>query len=179
MRLLFNKGAERCMQDDIQMVSWELFEGLLRIEAPVGFQDMDEQRCEDCYPYENRPQIIKEIQNENVQLTLQLMNKELREEDVRNVAEQICELTEKVFPRYDYSPVCFYDNGYMTIGWFLMEMKNFEMEHMKAVFGIREQMILMTLTYPKAEYMKWRVLSKYMFESIDEVQNATAGKRRF
>lgn len=43
----------------------QLFEGQLMVELPDSFQEMTEEKAEEIYPYEARPQILWEDEEEN------------------------------------------------------------------------------------------------------------------
>ena len=57
------------------------------------------------------------------------------------------------------------------MGWFFMKMElnNMSVYHIKAVRTVREKLFLITMTYPEAEYLKWQIVLKYIFDTLQEV----------
>lgn len=45
------------------------------MELPEGFQEMEERNKEEIYPYEERPEIVLEDLQEDVQITVQFLRK--------------------------------------------------------------------------------------------------------
>ena len=168
MKIWFDKEIEGCVQDLVRVVPWEWQEGEIRMELPEDFQEMPQERKEEYYPYENRPETILENTGGTVQLTLQFSDQEMKEEETRSAAEKVHELTEDAFPKYDMSPAYLYEGGKVPVGWFTVKMEDRESEHIKAVFSGGGKMVLLTMTYPENETMKWRPISRCIFASIRE-----------
>ncbi|MDE6903578.1 MAG: hypothetical protein K2P76_01290 [Lachnospiraceae bacterium] len=171
-KVLFSQDTEGCVQDSVSTVLWIWGDGKCSMELPEGFQEMEERNKEEIYPYEERPEIILEDFQEDVQITVQFFEKELKEAEVRDALSQVFKLTEESFPEYKTSPEYLWEEAGVPIGWFLLTMEDLEKEHVKAVFSLEERMMLFTLTYPVENNFKWRPLFKYIFSTIKK-----AGKR--
>ena len=165
MKTIFSGETEGSVQDTLNLVTWDFHEKQFSLALPEGFLEMSGEKQEGSYPLSDRPQIILEEESEKAQVTIQ--------EDIRRATEQILELTRKSFVQYKYSPIHLYAEGEFPVGWFLMRMEDIEKEHIKAVFPIKEYMVLLTLTYPEEKSMKWRSFKDYMFASIKEDSNGT------
>ena len=168
MKIWFDYQTEGCVQDLVRAVSWEWQEGVIYMELPEDFQEMPKERREEYYPYENRPETILENRGGTVQFTLQFPGQEMKVEETRTAAEKVHELTEDAFPKYEMSPEYLYEEGQVPVGWFTVRMEDRESEHIKAVFSARGKMVLLTMTYPENETMKWRPVSRCIFASIRE-----------
>lgn len=169
---LYSRDTEGCVQDSVSTVLWTWEDGKFSMELPEGVEEMEDQRKEEIYPYEERPEIILEDIREDIQFTLQYFDKTLKETEVREGISKILELTEESFPEYKTSPEYLWEEAGVPIGWFLLTMEDLEKEHVKAVFSLEERMMLFTLTYPVENNFKWRPLFKYIFSTIKK-----AGKR--
>lgn len=174
MKLLFDKEAEGSIQDTVRVFRWETPDGRVSIELPESVSDMQEEKKESNYPYKDRPEIILEDEDSDMQITIQFLEKEMKEEDTRVAAQKVCKLTRAVFPQYKSSPVYVCDEDDITIGWFLLYMEDMGREHVKAVFSVDKKMVLLTMTYPEEDNYKWRPIIKYIFASI-EVKKESAG----
>lgn len=165
-KALFCQDTEGCFQDSVSTVLWSMPGGKFSVELPEGFEEMAEESREENYPYADRPDIILEDVSEDVQITLQFLEKELKEAEIWDAVSQVLELTESTFPEYKVSPEYLYEGGSTPIGWFLLNMGDMEKEHVKAVLSVEDKMALFTLTYPTEKNFKWRPLFKYIFSSI-------------
>ena len=173
MKIIFDGETEGSVQDTINLVAWDFLEKQLGFVLPEGFSEMSEEKREESYPLSNRPQIILEDEQRKVQITIHFFHKTMKKEDITGAVEQILELTRKAFAQYEYSPIYLFTDGAVPVGWFLMRMKDIEKEHIKAVLPIKESMVLLTLTYPEEESIKWCSFKDYMFASIKEDSNGT------
>lgn len=173
MKTIFSGETEGSVQDTLNLVTWDFHEKQFSLALPEGFLVMSGEKQEGSYPLSNRPQIILEEESEKAQITIQFFHKAMKKEDTRRAIEQILELTRKSFVQYKYSPIHLYAEGEVPVGWFLIHMEDIEKEHIKAVFPIKEYMVLLTLTYPEEKSMKWRSFKDYMFASIKEESNGT------
>lgn len=169
METIFDGEAEGSRQDTLNLTTWEFREDHLALALPEGFAEMSEEKREGSYPSSERPKIILEEEQGKAQFTIQFFQKVMKEEDAGGAIEQIRELTSKSFVQYKYSPVYLCEDGPIPVGWFLMCMKDIKKEHIKAVFSIKGFMVLLTLTYPEEESIKWRSFKDYMFASIKEI----------
>lgn len=165
-KALFCQDTEGCFQDSVSTVLWSMPGGKFSVELPEGFEEMAEEGREENYPYADRPEIILEDVSEDAQITLQFLEKELKEAEIWDAVSQVLELTESTFPEYKASPEYLYEGGSTPIGWFLLNMGDMEKEHVKAVLSVEDKMALFTLTYPTEKNFKWRPLFKYIFSSI-------------
>ena len=166
MKILFDKETEGCVQDLVQVISWELLGGDIQLELPQGFQEMTPERRSEFYPYENRPEIILEDMESEVQITLQFLDKVMQEKETRTALGMVHELMEDAFSKYEITPAYLFEDGHLPIGWLLIKMKDRRVEHVKAIFCCKGKMTLLTVTYSMDEYIKWRALVKCIFKSI-------------
>ncbi|MBD5547930.1 MAG: hypothetical protein HDQ97_11110 [Lachnospiraceae bacterium] len=173
MRTIFDKETEGGMQNALHLVTWKLPDKQFVLELPEGFAEIDEEKKEENYPLSDRPEIILEDEQGEVQLTLQFFYKVMKTDETKGVTEQIHELMENTYVQYPSSQVYLDKNGEIPIGWFLMRMSDLKKEHIKAVFSIKRHMALLTLTYPEEESWKWRAIKDYIFISIKEESNGT------
>ena len=173
MKTIFDRDAEGSIQNTLDLVKWDFAERKFSLALPGNFAEMSGEKQEGSYPLANRPQIILEEKQGKEQITIQFFRKVLKKEDVRNAIEQVLELTQEAFVQYTYSPVYLYRDGAVPVGWFLMHMKDMEKEHIKALFPIKEYMVLLTFTYPEEESIKWCSLKEEIFASIKEDSSGT------
>lgn len=166
MGLLFDQETEGCVQDSVRVFQWTEPGGRLSLELLEGFHDLSGEKREEHYPFDDRPEIILEDTANDVQLTLQFLDKELKPGETRTALLKISELTKNAYPRYQSSPEYLFEKGDILIGWFVLSMEDIEKEHVKAVFSIDHKMTLLTLTYPEKESFKWRPIFKYIFGSF-------------
>ncbi len=166
-KILYDNEMECCVQDYVSVVPWEFLEGRIAMELPCGFAEMEEERKASYYPYEKRPDIILENMDEDVRITLQLLEREQGSGDIYDVVYDVSRLIGKAFPEYKQSNLHLSEKGYMPIAWFLLFMEDLHAEHMKAV-ALPEGggMLLLTVTYPEEKSVKWRQLCKYLLESV-------------
>lgn len=169
-KVLFSQDTEGCFQDTVSTVLWSMPGRKFSVELPEGFEEMSEESREENYPYTDRPEIILEDISEDAQITLQFLEKELKEAEIWDAVSQVLELTENTFPEHKVSPEYLYEGGSTPIGWFLLTMEDMEKEHVKAVLSVEDKMALFTLTYPAEKNFKWRPLFKYIFSSIKTLE---------
>ncbi len=89
-------------------------------------------------------------------------------EETKWAVRAVCELTQKAFVQYKTSPLYLHEKSEIPVGWFRMSMKALKREHIKAVFSIENHMVLLTLTYPEEESIKWQALSPLLFDSLHQ-----------
>ena len=140
-------------------------EGAVTMELPEGFTDMGERRREEFFPLEGRPEIILEHEREDVQVTLQILNR-MKTEEVEAAIGQVRRTVEENFVQYQCSPVYLETDREIRTGWFLMQMKDIGKEHIKAVFSFKGNMALLTLTYPEGVCTKWHAVWGMILESM-------------
>lgn len=167
--------SEGCSQENIRFVLLKPDKLGLQLELPEGFYPMPEDRQSRYYPRKGRPELILE-NNCGVQITMQLLKQQIKPDQIRSAAEELCLLTEELFPKYRLSPVYLCEEGKLPAGWFLMEMTDMGKEHIKAVSTVREEMILLTFTYPVKESIKWRSIIRQSFRTLDENGDMTDGE---
>ena len=166
MQMLYDEAAEGCEQDGVDLMKWKFAIANVLLELPVGMKEMEPERQEIEYPYEGRPEIILENPEYDLQLTFSLLDKEMKPEDVRDAIEAVYDLMEEAFPRYRRTQRYVISEIPIPVGWFLMQMEDLGVEHMKAVFSAEGKMVLLTMTYRADETWKWRVLTKHILASI-------------
>lgn len=168
VREIFDRETEGSIQDTLKLFTWESPDKQLVLELPEGFAQLEEEKREESYPSSDRPEIIMENVQGRVQLTLKFFQKVMKKEDTGDTIKEIRKLTENTYVQYPNTPSYLYANSEIPVGWFLMYMKDIKKEHVKAVFSINKQMVLLTLTYPEEENWKWRTVRDYIFASIRE-----------
>lgn len=175
MRMIFDREAEGTAQDLVRMIPWHSPDGMLALEIPEGFVDMEEHRKEENYPSSDRPKIILEHGEEEVQITLQLFGRKMKAEETEAAVREVRRTVENIFVQYRLSPAHLANGRETTAGWFLMKMKDIKKEHIKAVFSIKEHMVLFTVTYPEGERAKWRIVTEMILKSVKEGKGSGAG----
>ncbi len=168
MNAIFHKDAEGCSQEQVCAFTWTDPKQRLSLVLPEGFQEMEEEKREEYFSMEERPEIIMEDEQGSTQFTLQFLNKAMSREETKEAVRGICELTQKTFVQYKTSPLYLYEKSEIPVGWFCMSMKALKREHIKAVFSIENRMVLLTLTYPEEERVKWQVFARYLFDSLHQ-----------
>lgn len=168
VREIFDRETEGSIQDTLKLFTWESPDKQLVLELPEGFAQLEAEKREESYPSSDRPEIILENVQGKAQLTLKFFRKVMKKEDTGDVIREIRKLTENTYVQYPNTPSYLYANSEIPVGWFLMYMKDIKKEHIKAVFSINRQMVLLTLTYLEKENWKWRTVRDYIFASIKE-----------
>ncbi|MDE6364003.1 MAG: hypothetical protein K2L86_07020 [Lachnospiraceae bacterium] len=135
---------------------------------------MEEEKQIRCYPWKGRPEFILENCS-GVQVTAQETGQKMENVQMRSAAEAVCSMTRELFPRYKFSPVYLCGEGSLPVGWFRMELPETGTEHIKALSMIKEQMILLTFTYPDRESVKWRSIIRESFRTLKESGDKTDG----
>lgn len=83
--------------------------------------------------------------------------------------ESAKEMVKNTFPQYGFSPVYLCERGEIPVAWFQFKMPDKEMEHIKAFCVIRNEMDLVTFTYPCMEEIKWKSIILYSFGTWREI----------
>ena len=180
MRTVFDEEAEGTEQEPVRMNEWQSPEGMLIMELPEGFTNMEENRRDEYFPLEGRPEIILEHGEEDAQMTLQIFDRQMKAEEAEAAVVQMQNVVEENFTQYQYSPVYLELTGEIRIGWFLMLMKDIGREHIKAVFSVRGKMALLTITYPERVHARWYAIWRMILASMKEKKEDGAfGKWRF
>ena len=179
MDRLFNQDTQGCHQDSVFLKTAEIMENLLTAELPEELDVMPDHLKDSFYPYDDRPEMILSDPDGNVQLTFQMLHKELKMEDIREAAEALRSCTERLYPRNEISPVCLYPYGESPTGWFFLEMElgDVSVHHVKAVRTVQGKFFLITATYPRTECMKWQAVLEHMFSTLQERSRQDAGSR--
>lgn len=179
MTTVFDETAEGTRQETVRMTVWQPADGGISMELPEGFSPMEESRREAYFPLEDRPERILEYAGEEVQITFQITGQTMKKEETAAAAQQIRETAEEA-ARYGCSPVYLERLGEIRTAWFLIQMKDIEKEHIKAVLSVKDRMALLTLTYPEDAGFKWRALWEMILGSMKEEKDHGAdGKWRF
>lgn len=168
MRTVFDGEAEETVQAMVRMVSWQPPEEAVVMDLPEGFTHMEDQRREEYFPLADRPEVILEYGEEDAQITLQIFDRRMKEEEAEAAARQVLKVVEERFVQYPCSPVYLETGGEIMAGWFSMKMKDIGREHVKAVFSIKGHMALLTFTYPEEACAKWRVVCGMLLRSVKE-----------
>lgn len=168
MNILYDFDTEGCIQEAVVMERIMLADGFLSAEIPADLKQMTENMKEMFYPYEDRPEMILADDDGKNHMTFQRIDKKLAMEETRNAAEAVREYISRINPRSELSYVHLYVNGQYPVGWFTMELEEFEekKQHVKAVLSAQSQMCLVTVTYPETDRMKWEVLLKRFFHTL-------------
>ncbi len=170
MNILYDSDTEGCIQEAVVMERILLADGILSAEISADLKEMPENMKEIFYPYEDRPEMILADADGKNQMTFQRIDKKLSMEETRNAAEAVREYISRIKPRSELSLVHLYVEGQYPAGWFTMELEEFEekKQHVKAILSVRNQMYLVTVTYPEQDRMKWEVLLKRFFYTLIE-----------
>ncbi|MFW6677043.1 hypothetical protein ACOAOT_05215 [Lacrimispora sp. AGF001] len=170
MNILYDPDTEGCLQEQVTMERITLADAMLSAEIPAELKQMPESMKDMLYPYEDRPEMIfSDVDGKN-QMTFQLIDKNLGQEETRKAAEAVREYISSRYPRSELSPVHFHAAGQYPASWFTMELEEAGgmQQHVKAVLSVRNQMFLATATYPEQDRMKWEVLLKQFFNTLRE-----------
>lgn len=168
MDIIFDKRTEGCEQDQVCTYTWEDQKKRLLLTLPIGLTDMTIEEKQKNYPMTERPEIIMEDEQEEIQFTVQFTNKALKKEETETAVRQVHEMMKRAFTQYKLSPFYVFQNKRFPIGWFLMQMEMLQKEHIKAIFSIKGYMVIISFTYPERNKLKWRVFIKYLFASVRE-----------
>ncbi len=170
MDCLFTQDTEGCLQDTILLKKMTIMENLLTAELPEELDVMPDHLKNSFYPYEDRPEMILSDSDGNIQMTFQLLHRELNNGEIWEAADALHICMERLYPRNEISPVCLYSHGESPTGWFFMEMELGDVFvcHVKAVRAVQGKFFLMTMTYPKTESGKWQAVLKHLFSTLRE-----------
>lgn len=168
MNAIFYEDTEGCSQEQVCVFTWTEPRQRLSLALPEGFRKMSPEKEEEYFPMKERPEIIMEDEKGSTQFTLQFLDKQMSREETKWVVRAVCELTQKAFVQYKTSPLYLHEKSEIPVGWFRMSMKALKREHIKAVFSIENHMVLLTLTYPEEESIKWQALSPLLFDSLHQ-----------
>lgn len=171
MKAQYNQKTESSIQDTIILKKIKLDEAGVIIKIPEELSFMDKVKKDSFYPYENRPEMILSDSEGKVQISFQLFDKELRNDQTMQAVEEVRKCTGFLYPWNALSPSYMHWSGECPVGWFFMKMElnNMSVYHIKAVRTVREKLFLITMTYPEAEYLKWQIVLKYIFDTLQEV----------
>jgi hypothetical protein len=170
MNILYDPDTEGCLQEQVIMERIVLADAMLSAEIPAELKQMHESMKDMLYPYEDRPELIFSDSDGKNQMTFQLIQKKLGQEETRKAAEAVREYISNRYPRSELSPVHLHATGQYPAGWFTMELEEARgmQQHVKAVLSVRNQMFLATATYPEQDRMKWELLLKQFFNTLRE-----------
>ena len=170
MNILCSQDSNGCHQDSVTVHATTIIENILTADLPQELDDMPEHLRDSFYPYEGRPSVILSDPEGRVQMTFQILQKELRDTDTRKAAQAVHRYTEYFYSGNTLSPVYMNRSGEVPVGWFLMEMELGDMKchHIKAVRAVLGKLCLMTVTYPEAECIKWQAVLKRLYFTLWE-----------
>lgn len=170
MNILYSQDANGCHQDSIAAHTVTIIKDILTADLPQELDDMPEHLKDSFYPYEDRPPVIMSDPEGRVQMTFQILQKELRDAETRKAAQAVHRYTEYFYSRNELSPVYINRSGEVPVGWFLMEMElgDLKCHHIKAVRTVLGKLCLMTVTYPEEECIKWQAVLKRLYLTLQE-----------
>lgn len=168
MQVLYEQETGNTMQSMVKMSKWTMPNEKFSLQLPESFVQMNEVGQKENYPYRNRPEIILEERNSGVQITFQILDKEMKRADTEEAAAQMREQVKKAFPKYQCSIPYMLIAGELPVGWFVLEMEDRKKEHIKAIFSIENKLVLFTVTYWSREKEKWYFLFRYILASLKE-----------
>lgn len=169
MEIFCAKDSSGCIQEDIRLAILRMEKIGLQMEFPEGFFQMEEGRKRRFYPGKEQPEIVLE-NSDGVQVTGQATGQEMKREELVSAVETARELATNTFPQYWFSPVYLQERGEFSVGWFQMRMPDRKTEHIKAFGVVQDEMVMVTVTYPEAENIKWRSLILYSLGTWREVR---------
>lgn len=123
MNILCSQDSNGCHQDSVTVHATTIIENILTADLPQELDDMPEHLRDSFYPYEGRPSVILSDPEGRVQMTFQILQKELRDTDTRKAAQAVHRYTEYFYSGNTLSPVYMNRSGEVPVGWFLMEME--------------------------------------------------------
>lgn len=167
---MYDPDTEGCLQEQVIMERITMADAMLSAEIPAELKQMSESLKDMLYPYEDRPEIIFSDADGKNQMTFQLIDKNLGQEETRKAAESVREYISSRYPRSEMSPVHLHAAGQYPASWFTMELEEpgGMQQHVKAVLSVRSQMFIATATYPEENRIKWEVLLKHFFNTLRE-----------
>lgn len=121
--------------------------------------------------YEPVPENVLYDEKEQAWITLQILDKPLKREELEEAGEAIRKLMVQTYPQDKSTPVYCQDEGEITVVWFAMAMEERKAEHVKAIFSLHNRQCsfaLLTFTYPREEQEKWRAVLPILFSTIEE-----------
>ena len=169
--VIFEEGIEGSHQKQVKLESWEHPEKLWRMQLPSGFQMLGEEEKKQDFLYEPVPEMVLYDEREQAWITLQLLDKPLKREELGEAGEAIRKLMVQTYPQDKSTPVYCQEEGEFSVVWFAMAMEERKTEHVKAIFSLHNQQcsfVLLTFTYPKEEQEKWRAVLPILFSTIEE-----------
>lgn len=169
MEIFCAKDSSGCIQEDTRLAILRMEKIGLQMEFPEGFFQMEEGRKRRFYPGKEQPEIVLE-NPDGVQVTGQATGQEMKREELVSAVETARELAANTFPQYWFSPVYLQERGEFSVGWFQMRMPDRKTEHIKAFGVVQDEMVMVTVTYPEAENIKWRSLILYSLGTWREVR---------
>lgn len=168
MGILHKPDTKGCIQETVILREIVLAGGHFRAEIPVELQPMPESMRGMFYPYEELPDTILSDEHGRNQMTFQLLDKAVGQEETGKAAEAVREYMSSLYPQSELSPVHLYRERGNCVGWFCMELEEEEevYRHIKAVLSVCGRMLLVTATYPRGDALKGETMLRHFFGTL-------------
>lgn len=168
MKILYESGTEGCCQETAAVKEMKFENGLLTAEVFSELVPMPEWVKESYYPYDHLPDVLLSNESGTVQMTFQILEKELSVSETGTAAERVKELVGRIYPDSKISPVRLFRDGGFPVGWFVAEIEEGTERycHVKGIFSFQKRLCLVTVTYPERERSKHEMLVKHFFATL-------------
>lgn len=163
----FFKQTEADSQEDIAVRNFKYKN--IRFKIPVCMEEMPEEHKDIHYPYENKPPILLCNEEQTVEMTVQHMEGVTHETGLSGIMCAVHKYAEDNLDLLRICPIRYIKSRSEYIGWFLTELSlaGRIVHHRKYAMLTGKRLLLITITYPEEESIKWGGIAAKLFYSIE------------
>jgi len=144
------------------------FDDTLKIQIPTNFIDMPDEVARLKYPFSARPQIIKTDDTGSLNIILNLVPKNIKDQEIPAVKEGIKELFKRLNPSYLFLEEGVETIEEKTVGFFEFKSPTFDDPLFNLMFFVElnHNVIMGVFNCPYSQHIAWRPIARQIMQSI-------------
>jgi len=144
------------------------FDDTLKIQIPTNFIDMPDEVARLKYPFSARPQIIKTDDTGSLNIILNLVPKNIKDQEIPAVKEGIKELFKRLNPSYLFLEEGVETIEEKTVGFFEFKSPTFDDPLFNLMFFVElnHNVIMGVFNCPYSRHIAWRPIARQIMQSM-------------
>ena len=144
------------------------FDDTLKIQIPTNFIDMPDEVARLKYPFSARPQIIKTDDTGSLNIILNLVPKNIKDQEIPAVKEGIKELFKRLNPSYLFLEEGVETIEEKTVGFFEFKSPTFDDPLFNLMFFIElnHNVMMGVVNCPYSQHVAWRPIARQIMQSM-------------
>lgn len=172
------KDGQLIIEDEtIEFTKMDFYDGQIQMHIPAAFEVMESDLMDIKYPSSRRPDYIYTSESTSINVTLKIMEQQIKAEELENFTQTMMEILQKMQPTTNMLDIGFNEVNDVQIGYFdfITPALDNKIYNLMFLFIVGENVTMGSINCLKKEMNIWKPIAYGMMETIS-IQNKLDGE---